>query len=136
MHAVLEHRLEPAQPLRGGLAQALVARHGSGLTGRGAVSVQNRCLDGDDLAVEPAVGPGLGRVGLRPGAEGIEIVASQAAALRDPLGGDVLVGQVDVPRFGPRRPGVPTFARRGVRVIASMPQAMPTSMAPVAMSRR
>ena len=56
--------------------------------------------------------------------------------LGDSLGGGELVGQIDVPGLrAPMRSG-PALAPRPTRLIASMPQAMPMSMAPAAIRPR
>ena len=70
--------------------------------GRLLVLVEHRRLDRADLAVEPALGPRLLGLALRVEAELVDLLAGDAAALGDPLGGGELVGQVDVPRRGPQ----------------------------------
>ncbi len=72
------------------------------LAGRLLVLVEHRRLDAADLAVEAALGPGLLGLALRVEAELVDVLAGDAAALGDPLGGGELVGQVDVPRRGPQ----------------------------------
>ena len=80
------------------------------MTGRLLVLVEHRCLDRADLAVEPALGPGLLGLSLRLEPELVDVLAGDAAPLGDPLGGGELVGQVDVPRLG-----APLAVRAGVR---------------------
>ena len=76
-------------------------RDESALGGRLLVLIENRRLDRADLAVEPALGPRLLGLALRVEAELVDVLAGDAAALGDPLGGGELVGQVDVPRLRP-----------------------------------
>ena len=72
---------------------------------------------GGDLAVEAALVPGL-RCALLLGreAERVEVAAGQAASLGDALGGEELVGQVDVPRVRAGGAGLaPVRAERDTR---------------------
>ncbi len=100
MNAALHHRFQRRQAIQRGVAQALVARDESALGGRLPVVVEDRRLDRADLAVEPALGPRLLGLALRVETELVDLLAGDAAALGDPLGGGELVGQVDVPRLG------------------------------------
>ena len=68
--------------------------------------VEHRRLDRADLTVEPALGPGLLGLALRLEAPLVDVLAGDAAALGDPLGGGELVGQVDVPRRRPQHRAV------------------------------
>src|SRR6201992_513973 len=94
----LEDRLELAQALQRGVPQSLVLGHDVPVTGRLLVLVEHRGLDAADLAVEAALGPGLLGLALRVEPELVDLLAGDAAALGDPLGGGELIGQVDVPR--------------------------------------
>ena len=78
------------------------------LAGRLLVLVEHRRLDAADLAVEAALGPGPLGLALRVETELVDLLASDAAALGDSLGGGELVGQVDVPRRGPQDAAVRT----------------------------
>lgn len=100
VHGAFHHRLEPGQALHGGVAQALVTADHVALVGGSLVLVENRRLDRGDLAVEAVLVPGpLGPLlGQEP--EVVEILASDAAAFGNPLGGGELIGHVDVPRGG------------------------------------
>ena len=98
MHGTFHHRLEAGQGLHRGVAQALVTADHVPLVGGSLVLVEHRRLDRGDLAVEAVLVPGpLGSL-LRQEAQMVEVLASDAAALGDSLGGGELVGHVDVPR--------------------------------------
>src|SRR3984957_15401009 len=94
----LDDRLELAQALQRGVPQTLVLGDDVPVTGRLLVLVEHRRLDAADLAIEAAFGPGLLGLALRVEPELVDLLASDAAALGDPLGGGELIGQVDVPR--------------------------------------
>ena len=116
--AALEHRLQRGQALERGVAQTLVAGDDVRVSPVGCLSlVEHRRLDAADLAVEAALGPRLLGLALRVEAELVDVLAGDAAPLGDPLGGVELVGQVDVPRRGPRDAalgaGVGAERRRG-----------------------
>src|SRR5277367_3857781 len=98
----LENRLELAQALQRGVPQTLVLGDDVPVTGRLLVLVEHRRLDAADLAVEAALGPRLLGLALRVEPELVDLLAGDAAALGDPLGGGELIGQVDVPRRGPQ----------------------------------
>jgi hypothetical protein len=106
MQPVRQHRPQPGQRFHAGLAQALVAVHGAGLAGGLVAGVGDRRLDRHDLPVKPAFRPGAlgGLLGAQ--AERVDAGPGQPAPLGDPLGGDVLVRQVDVPGRRAGRPGV------------------------------
>ena len=70
--------------------------------------VEHRRLDRRDLPVETALVPRPLGAQLRLESEGVDVLAGDAAALGDPLGGGELVGQVDVPRLGPQDAAVGT----------------------------
>ena len=55
VQAVRQHRPEPGQGGQAGLPQALVAVDGAGFAGRLVIGVEDRRLDGHDLAVEPSL---------------------------------------------------------------------------------
>lgn len=55
-----QHRLQLGQPRAVGVAQALIAVHVEFLAGEGALLVHLRRGDGEHLALEAALGPGLG----------------------------------------------------------------------------
>ena len=101
-------RLELAQALQRGVPQTLVLGDDVPVTGRLLVLVEHRRLDAADLTVEAALGPGLLGLALRVEPELVDLLAGDAAALGDPLGGGELVGQVDVPRRGPQDAAVRT----------------------------
>ena len=86
------HRLQRREAFLGGVAQTLVAGHEGALGRRLLLLVEHRRLDGADLAVEPALGPGLLGSGLRLEAPLVDVVAGDSAALGDPLGSGELVG--------------------------------------------
>lgn len=76
-----ERGLEPGEAFQGGLADVLVAvEHDQ------AVAVD----DGDDRAVERAVGLGLGGAGLRLERVGVHVLAGEALEGRDQVGADAL----------------------------------------------
>ena len=100
VNAVGDDGLQRRQSLEGGVAQALVARDDVPLAGRLLLVVEHGRLDAADLAVEPAFGPRLGGLALRVEAELVDVLAGDATALGDALGGGELVRQVDVPGRG------------------------------------
>ena len=101
MQTALHHGLECGQALRRGVAQTLIAADHMTLGGRLLVLIDYRGLECGDLAVETVLVPSpLGPLlGEQP--EMIEVSASNAAALGNPLSCGELIGHVEVPRLGP-----------------------------------
>ena len=103
---------------------------GPGLLAGRAVGADDRGLQGDDLPVEPALGHGPGRFAGTE-AQPVDVLAGDPVLLGDPLGRAELVGHVPGESSGLDLPGpLKALAPRPTRLMASTPQAIPTSMAP------
>ena len=98
-------------PSSTGFRAALVARDDVQLARRLLLLIEHRRLDRADLPVEPALGPGLLGLLLGGQAERVDVLAGDAAALGDPLGGLELVGHVDIPGLRADRSAVRTRVR-------------------------
>ena len=122
------------QPLERRVAQPLVAGDERASRRSAALLVEHRRLDRQDLALEAALVAGRGPCCCEASAKRVDVLARDAAVLGDALGGAELVGR-RCPTASRRRkkPGPwIALAPRPTRLIASTPQAMPTSMAPAA----
>src|SRR5215207_2704034 len=116
VHAVgAAHGLQPGEGLEGGVAQALVARDGVGGARGLAGVVDVGGVDGQDLRVEPALGPCLRRPLLRGEAELVGVGPGDAPLVGDALGALELRREFVVPevRLGDRHPQTERLGRVG-----------------------
>ena len=85
--------LEPGEGLQTRLARDLVGGDGPRLVGALPVCIEDRCLDGDDLRGEAALGDGARRAELGFEPEGVGIHPRDAVLLGDALGTLKLAGE-------------------------------------------
>src|SRR5262252_6864533 len=133
MDAVLQHRLERGQPIACRLTQALVPPDDLRLARQTPLLVVQVHIDGHDLPVEAAFGPGRRRLALRGHPERVGLIAGYAAHPGDPSAAWNWLGESYGQSSSQGRPGPGrTLAPSGTRLMASTPHPIPTSIAPAA----
>ena len=93
MDAALDHGLELRERLQRGLADALILVDALRAAGGLAVVAEHGRVDRQDLALEAALVARARGLLLRGEAEAVDLLARDAAVLRDPLGRAELIGR-------------------------------------------
>src|ERR1700730_8492293 len=93
-----DDRFQRSQSLEGRVTNALITGDYRLLECRLALLIKNRCHDWTDFPIETSLFPGQASSLLGHQSERFSVGTRDAATLSDALGGEELVGHIDVPR--------------------------------------